>query len=148
MSAIVDFLESRGPDAAGRTIDRVLAFGPRSLELHHDFIQWIFPLAEPSRAVPASPVLTPEDIHTIRGSPAAQYNLARARAHMIWFYETTDDWLRPKDHNHLRITRIIRSLRLLVGDQAADSFRRRIEARTAAGAAAIDPESLRLWSLA
>lgn len=90
MSRLVDFLEGQGRDAAGRTIERVLAFGPRPLEVHHDFIQWLFPLAEPSRAVPASPVLTPEDIESIRLSPAAQYNLARARTHMIRFYETND----------------------------------------------------------
>jgi len=148
MSAIVDFLEGRGPDAAGRTIEAVLGFGPRPLEHHHDFIQWLFPLPEPSRAVPTAPIVSPGDIETLRSSPAAQFNLARARTHMIWFYETTDHWLKPEDHNHLRITRIIRSLRLLVGDREADGFRRRIADRIAQEKLVINPESLRRWSAA
>ena len=38
---------------------------------------------------------------------------------MLVFYRDTRHWRAPVDHNHLRITRIIRSLRLLVSDAAA-----------------------------
>jgi hypothetical protein len=34
---------------------------------------------------------------------------------MTRFYPGNDHWLVAYDHNHLRITRIIQSLRLLVG---------------------------------
>ena len=75
-------------------------------------------------------------------------NLARARTHMIWFYETTDHWLSPEDPNYPCIARIIRSLRLLAGDHAADGFQRRIHDRIAREQAVLDAESLRRGSRA
>ena len=47
---------------------------------------------------------------------------------MLQFYRDTEAWRRPFDHNHLRITRIIKSLRLINGDAAADAFKAEIEA--------------------
>lgn len=122
MSAVVDFLSGDGADRAGRTLGQVLAFDDTALERHHDYIQWLFPLTEPSGAVAGSPVLSAEDIEAVRGSPRAQANLERASARMLAFYRDTKHWRVAMDHNHLRITRIIRALRLLVGDAAADDF--------------------------
>lgn len=122
-SAIVAFLTSDGRDEAGRTIEAVLAFGDVELERHHDFIQWLFPLNEPSAAVPGSPVLTAADIAAIRTSDVAQARLAFASERMLAFYRATTHWRRSSDHNHLRVTRIIKSLRLLAGDPAADAFK-------------------------
>lgn len=146
MSAIVDFLEGTGRDAAGRTLDQVLAFGDGELERHHDFIQWLFPLVEASAAVPGSPVLTPSDVATLQTSGDAQNNLVAASARMGRFYDDTNHWLRSSDHNHLRITRIIKSLRLLSGDTAADAFRRRILAR--ADGTPVSATSRRYWDAA
>lgn len=126
MSAVVDFLSGDGADRAGRTLEQVLAFDDTALERHHDYIQWLFPLTEPSGAVPGSPVLSGADVSALRSSPEAQANLQRASARMLAFYRDTKHWRVPIDHNHLRITRILRSLRLLVGDAAADAFRDRI----------------------
>jgi hypothetical protein len=130
MSAIVNFLQGEGTDRAGRSLARVLAFNDAELERHHDFIQWLFPLAEASAAVPGSPILTPADIAALKASAEAQSNLAAASTRMARFYEENDHWLRPSDHNHLRITRIIKSLRLLCGPAPADAFRGRILIRT------------------
>ena len=55
---IVTFLEGEGPDDRGRSLFDVLAFDDAALERNHDFIQWLFPLPEPSSAVPDAPVLT------------------------------------------------------------------------------------------
>lgn len=122
-SPVVAFLNGSGRDDAGRTVEEVLALDDAALEAQHDFIQWLFPVPEPSRAVPGSPVLTEQDRTTISGSAAALANLAAATARMSAFYETTHYWLGSHDHNHLRISRIIRALRLLAGDAAADRFR-------------------------
>lgn len=148
MSAITDFLDGTGPDAADRSLETVLAFGPSSLERHHDFIQWLFPLAEPSLAVPGSPVLTEADIIHLQQSQAARRNLARAAAQMAHYYAEGGDWLRPHDHNHLRITRIIKSLRLLAGDAAADAFRDRIERRVENTRAPVSPATRAYWARA
>jgi hypothetical protein len=122
VSAVVNFLNGDGADRAGRTLEQVLLFDDEALERHHDYIQWLFPLTEPSGAVPGSPVLSAADVEVLRGSKTAQANLERAAARMLAFYHDTKHWRVAMDHNHLRITRIIRSLRRLLGDEAADAF--------------------------
>lgn len=148
MSAIIEFLEGRGPDGSGRTFETILAFGPCQLERHHDFIQWLFPLPEPSLAVPGSPVLTEADIADLARSEIAQRHLACATTLMDRFYAQGQSWLRATDHNHLRITRIIRSLRLLSGDVAADAFRTRIERRVEDTRAPVSATSRAYWAMA
>jgi hypothetical protein len=148
VSAILDFLEGHGVDGAGRRISEVLAFGLGALESHHDYIQWLFPLTEPSGAVPGSPVLDAQDVAAIKASPKAQANLAAAQRRMDWFYEWTDHWLQAGDHNHLRITRIIKSVRLLVGDGQADQFRSRLLSKVQRLKVKIPEPTLRYWRAA
>ena len=145
---IVMFLEGEGPDARGRTLFEVLAMNDVALEHRHDFIQWLFPLPEPSEVVPDSPVLTPEDVQAIRMSELAPLALAAATDRMGMFYRTTHDWLTPGNHNHRRITRIIRSLRLLVGDAEADAFRDVILARVNETRAPVSARSRGYWATA
>lgn len=145
---VLAFLEGEGTDARGRTVFEVLAMNDVALEHTHDFIQWLFPLPEPSAAVPDSPVLTPEDVRAIRESELAPIALAGATDRMVNFYRFTHEWLMPNDHNHRRITRIIRSLRLLVGDAEADAFHAFILARVEATRAPVSARSRGYWATA
>ena len=145
---IVMFLEGEGVDARGRTVFDVLSMNDVALEHTHDFIQWLFPLPEASSAVPDSPVLTPDDIQAIRVSELAPMALAAGTDRMSAFYRSTHGWLMPNDHNHLRITRIIRSLRLLVGDAEADAFRDDILERVEATRAPVSVRSRGYWATA
>jgi hypothetical protein len=145
---VVAFLEGEGPDARGRTLFDVLAMDNGALERTHDYIQWLFPLPEPSRAVPDAPLLGAADVRAIHDSVLAQCALAAATDRMDAFYRATHDWLMPNDHNHLRITRIIRSLRLLVGDDQADAFRAAILARVEATRAPVSARSRGYWQTA
>ena len=52
---ILRFYGSGGTDHAGRTLEEILAWDDRHLEEVHDYIQWLFPLEEPSRANPCTP---------------------------------------------------------------------------------------------
>lgn len=142
---VLAFLEGEGVDGRGRTLFEVLALDDASLERHHDFIQWLFPLDEPSAAVPDAPVLDAAAVVAVRASTLAQCALAAATDRMDRFYRRTDQWLRPNDHNHLRITRIIRSLRLLSGDAAADAFRDAIQWRVEATRAPVSARSRGYW---
>lgn len=145
---ILAFLEGEGPDARGRGLFEVLAFNDVALEQTHDFIQWLFPLTEPSAAMPDAPVLGPEEVQAIRDSGMAQCALAAATDRMDSFYRATHDWLMPNDHNHQRITRIIRSLRLLRDDEHADAFRAAILARVDETRAPISARSRGYWMTA
>jgi hypothetical protein len=148
VSKIVDFLEGRGFDDAGRSLSDVLAFGAADLECHHDFIQWIFPLSEASQAVAGAPVLSDGDVETLKASGQAQASLTQAADLMGGFYDKTDHWMRANDHNHLRITRIIKSLRLLSGDRPANRFRARIMARVDQDKAPVNALTRAYWTAA
>ena len=119
---ITEFLEGTGTDHQGRFITDIWKFDDRKIEHNHDFIQWLFPLNEKSRAVPQSPVLTKEDISAIKNSAVAQANLRKSALWFESFLERTDLWLRPRNHNHLRISRVIKSVNILVDSNSSLVF--------------------------
>jgi len=144
-SRIVDFLDGRATHGGGLLINELWAQDDAYLEHRHDFIQWLFPLQEASRAVAGAPVLTVQDVASIRASEAALGGLDCSSRRMMRFYQATDAWLASRDHNHLRITRIIRSLRLLAGDQAANAFRDSLIADLSRRGGRVNPTSLDYW---
>ena len=123
---IVGFLEGKTPDHRGRTLSMVLAFSDERAEQTHDYVQWLFPLDEPSGSVQGAPVLSDLDIDEIKKSAAAQANLIKASEWFFQFLNQNQRWIAKYDHNQLRITRVIKSLRLLIGDIEADNFRQSI----------------------
>lgn len=142
------FLSGTGRDARGRLVAEVLRFSDEELERHHDYIQWLFPLPDRSAAQPNAPVLSEAEIQAIRNDPGSVATLENATRRMLDFYRDSDAWLRPWDHNHLRITRIIKSLRLLVGQDAARGFYDAIMTMHRAGGSPVNAESLRFWGAA
>lgn len=144
-AAVVAFLSGRGPDGAGRTVGTVLAFSDDALERHHDYIQWLFPLTEASRAVPGSPVLSPGGVDAIRNDAEALRSIDQALAAMTGFYTRRTHWLVPQDHNHLRITRIIRSVAMLRGIEPARAFLSMMLRRVEAAGSPVSPRSLGFW---
>ncbi len=145
---ILAFLTGDGRDPSGLTLDELLDSPDATLEDRHDFIQWLFPIDEPSRAVPGSPILTPDDIAMIRASGRALANLHAAAERMKRFYGRTHGWRVGHDHNHLRITRIIRSLRLLAGDAPADGFRAHILALLGSDRDGVSKTTIQFWTTA
>ncbi len=143
MSQLTDFYRGEGSDAEGRRLGEVLAWPDGSLEAVHDFIQWLFPLPEPSRFNPDAPLLTPEDIAAFRREPALRANLRRSFERILPFLglaesaggdvvegpnfarRAPDVWNYP-NHNWLRITRVLRSLRLLGLEAEAQALYRRL----------------------
>ena len=113
MTAILDFYRGTGTDAQGRTLEDVLAFDDIQMERVHDYIQWMFPLPEPSRAQPQSPVLTEADLEVFRGSQELKGQVTLALRRFTAFLVATEEWKRPRDHNHLRLSRILRFLTLI-----------------------------------
>ena len=89
-------------------------------------MQWLFSLDEPSGSVQGAPSLSDLDIDEIKKSSAAQANLIKASEWFFQFLNRNQRWIVKYDHNQLRITRAIKSLRLLVGNIEADNFRQTI----------------------
>ena len=127
-SRILDFYRG-GQDDQGRTLDEILAWPDEQLEGVHDFIQWLFPLPERSSANPSAPILERETIAAFHASEELQDRLRQSFLRMMRFYglefhpekiqpaknfsARSSNWLTPGNHNHLRLTRILHSLRLL-----------------------------------
>src|SRR5271166_4460250 len=116
---LVAFYAGRGIDDAGRSIDAVLSFDLARLETTHDYIQWLFPLPEPSAFNPEAPVLTEPVIHAFQADPRLMARVHRALERMLAFFglafqasadgpqvvpaadwqERRKDWLCANNHN-------------------------------------------------
>jgi hypothetical protein len=143
--SIPNFLEGKSPDNQGRHLKDIWAYTDQQIERTHNFIQWLFPLSVPSAAVPGAPVLTREDISAIQGSEVAQDNISQSANWYAGFLKRNDFWRKPYDHNHLRITRVIRSLRLLVDDDEAEAFRIEVYSMLGDTVATIPPKTRAFW---
>ncbi len=130
---IIDFLSGKGKDYMSRTYGTYLTFDAKELEKCHDYIQYMFPLHEHSNhSVNANyPIITPEvaneageNLDIIQNIVTA-YDMYKEFLGVGPYFDINKKWWRMpgrKDHNQLRITRIIRSLRLLGLDLLAKEF--------------------------
>ena len=135
-------------DRRGRTRSSILAWSDDELEYHHDYIQLLFPLPEGSPFNPSAPVIDEVTFNAFRSRLELQTQLRTSLQRMLRFYgfqfasETADggdsqtlqvveganypeasrNWVRRFNHNHLRITRILRSLRVLGLENEALEF--------------------------
>ena len=146
--SLVDFLNGTGPDHQGRYLRDIWDFDDKAIEQTHDFIQWMFPLTEKSMSVPGVPTLSPDDIAAIRTSEVARANLEKSAHWYLGFLQRNDHWIRSYDHNHLRITRGIKSVRLLTGNCLANAFKNEIANVLGERVDLITPKTTTFWNLA
>lgn len=138
-SPLVLFYRGRGTDHAGRLITAIHNFDFRELEWTHDYIQWLFPLVTRSGFNDHAPLLIEEDRGPFHREPVIRDHFRSSLAMMLEFYgfrdigegtlqrterweERRDNWLTRENHNHLRITRILRSSMLCGFIPEARSF--------------------------
>ncbi|KAF5871882.1 putative opioid growth factor receptor conserved region protein [Botrytis fragariae] len=146
-SRLVSFYRNKTPDNAGRLLSHIMSWDYEKLEDIHDYIQWLFPLPEESMFSGAP--LVDENVfnafHAFNSSTELQCHLKHSLVKMLDFYgfkfadaldgndlpviirssnfyERCSNWLIRRDHNHLRISRILRSLRVLGLEAEAAAF--------------------------
>ena len=128
MSSLIAFYRGSAPDSEGRTLADLWAYSDAEMEAVHDFIQWMFPLREPSRFNPDAPLLTDADVAAFRADPALREALLRSFVRFVNFLGLSYEdggvgqgagfgakvgvWWTP-NHNWLRITRVLASTRML-----------------------------------
>lgn len=110
---ILAFLEHRGLDYQHRSLKDVWSFSDNQIERTHDFIQWVFPTTEPSQNVNGSPVLSGGELKLVVNSDSARASVLKSSEWFLNFLTRNKSWTRGRDHNHLRITRMLRSLKLI-----------------------------------
>ena len=166
MSAILDFYRGTGGNAGGWRIDEILAWPDSELEDVHDFIQWLFPLPEKSMANPWAPVLDKPTIAAFHNEVKLQDALRASLLRMLEFYgfemkdgaivpaedfeERARNWLTPANHNHLRLTRMIRSLRVLGLEEEGIALWEALDAiyATDAGRNTVSERTYKFWTRA
>lgn len=142
------FAKNEGTNLKGETYADVLNYDNEKMEEDHEYIQWIFPTNIPSEAVEEAPCLSDEEIDELKGNKIVVSNLLDGVVRMRGFYNYNKLWLRECDHNHLRITRIIISLRLLVSNEEAKDFYAFIMDKIKDEGVSINNESLLYWEKA
>lgn len=163
---IVIFYSGQGTDHRARHLADILALDDRQLEADHDFIQWLFPLRKRSPVNPAAPLVTRQTQTEFEESPVLREILCLACGRMMSFYgfqcdryddappviipgpvfrERIESWLTPGNHNHLRITRILRCLTLLGREPCSRAVCRAMTRTAADHPGRVSADSLRFW---
>jgi hypothetical protein len=162
MSRLTEFYRGQAPDNRGRMISDLWAFSDDRMEAVHDFIQWMFPLREPSQFNPAAPLLSDADIMEFRADPAMLESLRRSFERFLTFlglrfeagvvvegtdFARKDDVWRFPNHNWLRITRVLASTRMLGLEPESRAFFEFLKALRGRFPA-IDPDTFGYWQRA
>lgn len=145
---VLKYLEGQAPDYLGRYYTDTLKWSDKELEKCHDQVQWVFPLHEASKHAFVHPVVTKDIAELASTSEKVRANLLAATERYKEFFGIGNYWDSKKhalwftsgNHNLLRITRIIRSLRLFGLETEAANFR---NAAIAAGPGDLSPEEAR-----
>jgi len=166
MSKVINFYLQDEPNVEGRTLEDMLGVSNHAFESEHTVIQWMFPLKDPSNFNPDAPLLTEEDIakwneESMEGA-VLRNNLALSFARFVRFlglvYEDGevkmgDDFATCQktvwdgfNHNFLRITRCLASLRLLGLQKEADALYKRLTALYESKRFPINDKTYKFWT--
>jgi len=140
---ILAFYRGQSPDSKGRMIEEIWSWDYQRLEYTHDYVQWLFPLEEPSQFNWRAPILDDNVVQAFRTNEQLRMRLLYSFKVMLQFYglqcneissgaikitpsdeylERKANWIEQENHNYLRITRILTSLRLLGLENYALAF--------------------------
>lgn len=152
MKTIIDFYTGKQMANTGETIDEILKFNDFDLESEHQYIQWLFPLREPSPVNPHAPLFDgPADYHLSKepDGKLAEENFLKALSMMNKFYNfdspTKQQWVSIANHNYLRLTRIIKSAILMGYPEYAEHFALKAMATYSKYPADVGLRSLGFW---
>jgi hypothetical protein len=137
-SEIIAFYKGE-PSSSPYSLAEILEFTDSELEIIHNHIQWLFPTNDPRNKDTGKPFLTNEDILEFKNSKELQDNLWNSYDKMILFYgfchngkgglvtgedfkEKSKNWLNKRNHNYLRLTRMISCLKSVGLDKQADAL--------------------------
>lgn len=145
MQDIIKFYRGEIRNDNGNFFDEILGWDDEHLERSHRTVQWMFPLNEPSEAQPDSPVLSDFQVQQMKSDPQIIANLGEAITvwgkfyglayttghnddgdfyieHQIVDITRFNNWIKPFNHNYLRLTRMLKCMVLFGLQQWAISF--------------------------
>jgi hypothetical protein len=167
---LVSFYEhpNGGRDFKGRTLSSILQWPDGELEYSHNYIQIVFPLPERSPVNFQAPVIDRATFDAFHCRPELRARLRESFKRILSFYgfelqeangglkispaadfvSASKNWVMQFNHNHLRITRIIRSLRVLGLEPEAEAFFVAVEQLCQSVNGQISSRSLMFWTRA
>ena len=139
VNLLVSFYKNTGLDINNRTLKSLWDLNDNDKESKHDYIQWLFPTEIPSKFNKDAPVLTKEIIKAMRNDSDVMENLKKSFESILKFYGLSYDssskrvsyhnfssrsicWITSNNHNYLRISRILSSLKTFNLDDEANAF--------------------------
>lgn len=161
--SILEFYRDGKPTTQGYLLEKIWKWPTKNLENAHDYIQWIFPTDKVSKRNTAAPLTNAETIQAFKNSPELRAKMVASLMTMANFYglqnengqfvpsndfkARTGAWVAKGDHNHLRITRILTSLRLHGLEGYAKSFFEALQKiyRTPLGQKGISSKTFNIW---
>ncbi len=160
MSRLIEFYRGTAPDSQGRTLAQIWHFSDEEMEDYHDFIQWLFPLLEPSQYNPNAPLLTNADVAAFRDEATLRDHLLRSLDRFLEFVglvrredriepgpafdQKREVWTSP-NHNWLRITRVLHCLRILGLEEQGRQLFSSLELLNQNGEGRISHSTLAYW---
>jgi hypothetical protein len=127
---LIHFYRGEIPNNEGVWLKDIMAYKYGQFECDHAWIQWVFPTKEPSNFNVDAPLLTNDEIILFQSDPVLKEKVFAAILKVLDFYgmeihdeavrwqeiethESPQWWLESFNHNFLRITRILTSMRYL-----------------------------------
>lgn len=145
---LLNFYLGLGPNDKGLMLKDILAWRDQkdweNCSAH--FIQWVFPLPEPSNFNPNAPLLDADTLEAFKASAVCMANAAKAYAFAQRFlWQKGVSWLKKGDHNHLRITRIMRFMALVGYPTAARNIYHNVVKIARGKPEAVSETTLQFW---
>lgn len=119
MTPIILFYIYGGTDNDGRTLKDYRNMSLDDMEKSHSYIQWMFPLNEPSSFNVNAPICTKEDCENELIKPRILNSLNQFKIFLNHNPQIFEDAF---NHNALRISRVIKCLRLFGFHEEAKKF--------------------------
>jgi hypothetical protein len=150
-SEVILYFLDQAVDGGGRTLTQVMQKDNSWFERAHDYIQWMLPTRRRSKYEPSAPVLTDRDIQVfqVRRDLREAYSFGVDRVkRFLELDQMCPVWVRRKDHNHKRISRLIESLMDLGFEERARRVLEQVLRIERANPDIIDPEAVEHWKQA
>lgn len=159
--SLISFYLKESPNTEGCWLNEILDWSNEVLEIAHDWVQWVFPTDEPSMFNADAPLVTKEIIDEWHRDKLLQHYLRQSYERWLKFCgierneagtlhlpENQPHIWQQFNHNWLRTTRVLKSLRLLGLETEAYELYNFLDDLRAAGRMSVSQNAWAFWSAA
>lgn len=162
LDKIKNFYLGKRRTPEGFSFEDIMNFNSVQFELHHHFIQWLFPIETPSFYNISAPILTKEEAVKLGECREVRKKMIQAFQFVCKMYELdivfeeenihiipgnnfSGWWLTKNNHNHLRITRILKCLTNVGLKKYAIAFLQLLESLYKTNSEGITKKTMEFW---